>query len=138
MKQSRLRVCLFFISFLWQGANLDMSRICLLWLHVRAYVADAVDIQSFHKKFCTLELFLCTYRLMPKICDWAKMFKQTEIKTYIYEWLDCSFAKMIYSWGNHSYTFRTIPILIFSPVANFGQQSLLQQCAYCILDFLYQ
>ena len=60
MKQSRLRVCLFFISFLWQGANLDMSRICLLWLHVRAYVADAVDIQSFHKKFCTLELFLCT------------------------------------------------------------------------------
>ena len=27
--QDRQRVCLFFISFLWQGANLDVSKNCL-------------------------------------------------------------------------------------------------------------
>ena len=50
----------------------------------------------------------------------------------IYEWLDCSFAKMTYSKGDHlakgqlghSYKFLTKPIMILSPVANFGDHPL--------------
>ena len=51
-----------------------------------------------------------------------------------YEWPDCSFAKMICTvrgiiltkgQHGHFYTFWTMPIMIFGPVANFGDHSLI-------------
>ena len=62
----------------------------------------------------------------------------------VYEWPGCYFAKMILLWGiiwakgqlDHSYTFWAMPIMIFSPVANYGDQSLYWLFYVIIRDFI--
>ena len=61
-----------------------------------------------------------------------KKLKRKALLRPLYERPSCQFAKMIFHWRiilakyklGHSYTFWTMPILIFSPVSNFGDQSL--------------
>ena len=70
--------------------------------------------------------------------DWSPKFETglniiIGIVKKVLEWPSCPFAKMMYSylggsfWQKDSlvrYTFWTIPVIIFSPVSNFGDQSL--------------
>ena len=70
-------------------------------------------------------------RLITKICDWAKYDNRLWFKKYMSD-QTVFFSKMIPSWEsfwqNHRLVthilFELQPIIIFSPVANFGDQSL--------------
>jgi hypothetical protein len=84
-----------------------------------------------------------SYRLITKICDWAKFDHRLQFKSiWVTRLLFCqNHSRMRGSfWQKDSLIthilFELQPIIIFSPVANFGDQSLISKffkyCHYCI------
>ena len=85
-----------------------------------------------------------TYRLLPKICDWAKCYNRHRPKNiWVTRLFFCQNDSLMGEsfWqkdslvtfrdsndSSHFYTVWIMTIMIFSPVANFGQQSLAQIC----------
>ena len=62
----------------------------------------AMSLLKSHLKLTAGETsYIHSQRLSTKIWDWAKMFKQTQIKKYISTWPFRPFVKMIHSSGDH-------------------------------------
>ena len=64
--------------------------------------------------------------LKKKLFKWAKIFKSKSIwvSLLLPKWYTHGGITLAKGQLGHSYTFWTIPVMIFSPVSNFGDQSL--------------